>query len=73
VDRARAIGGQMGDPAALTRAVHDAQSAVFDEVRAVEQHNARIAFFGLGNFRAEASTAFLRPPARTGAGADWDQ
>jgi hypothetical protein len=44
VNRACAIGRQVCDPTAFDEGIHDALNAVFDEVRAVHQDHAGIAF-----------------------------
>ena len=39
MDRAGAVGGEMGDPILLQQANEDQRGAVFDQVRAVNKHD----------------------------------
>ena len=52
VNGARAVGGQVGHPAALDEPVHDPHRAVLDQVRAIHQDHAGIPLAGGGDVRA---------------------
>ena len=49
MDDARAVGGQMGEPAVLQKADQNSARAVLDEVRAVDEDDGGLASAGQGD------------------------